>query len=172
MPIFMVRFEDSDTGHFAEECMSIVLLRDFIAFSLFKQTVIVKAIMKKILLLDDNLEILQIVEEVLTYEHFDVHSTVKAVEFLNIARQYRPDLIILDYRLADGDGGELCRGIKSTTDLRHIPVVIFCAYIGQNVDLVAYGCDAVMSKPFDLEDLLQTVQRLTGLNVDTDGEMV
>lgn len=117
--------------------------------------------MKKILLLDDNLDILQIVEEVLTYEQFDVKATTRSSHLLQLAEQFRPDLIILDYRLADGNGGELCRAIKAHPALKYIPVVIFSAYLHAGLDFKEFGCDEIIAKPFDLDVLLQTVQRLT-----------
>lgn len=127
--------------------------------------------MKKILLLDDNLDIVQIVEEVLSYEGFDVHATIKSTQFLQIAERYQPHLIILDYILADGNGGDLCRAIKAHSALRHIPVIIFSAYIHPTINLFDYDCDAVIAKPFDLELLLQTVQKLTGSPVSSNGEL-
>lgn len=120
--------------------------------------------MKKILLLDDNVDIVQIVEEVLTYEKFDVKSTTRSTELLRIAEDYHPDLILLDYRLSDGNGGDLCRAIKSNPALKHIPVIIFSAYLGASVNLNDFGCDEVISKPVDLDVLVQTVQRMTGIS--------
>lgn len=126
--------------------------------------------MKKILLLDDNLDIVEIVEEVLTYERFNVQSTTKSAEFISIAEKYRPDLFLLDFRLSDGNGGDLCRALKAHVSLKHIPVIIFSAYVSPNVDFSDFGCDEVISKPFDLEVLVQTVQRLTGQNTPADSE--
>jgi CheY-like chemotaxis protein len=116
--------------------------------------------MKKILLLDDNMDIVQIVEEVLTYDQYEVKSILQSDGFLSTVEQFSPDLIILDYRLADGNGGELCREIKAHPQFCHIPVIIFSAYMQPGLNLTAYGCDAVISKPFDLEDMLQTVKVL------------
>ena len=127
--------------------------------------------MKKILLLDDNLDILQVVEEVLHYEHFDVKTTTSSYHFIKLAKQHLPDLIILDYRLADGNGGELCHAIKADPALMHIPVILFSAYISPGLNFFDFGCDEVIAKPFDLDTLLEKVQRLTGLNVPTGGEM-
>ncbi|MBD1364517.1 response regulator [Mucilaginibacter sp. ZT4R22] len=119
--------------------------------------------MKKILLLDDNLDIVQIVEEVLAYDNYDVKSVVTSAGFLPLAEQFQPDLIILDYRLSDGNGGEICQTIKAHPQFLHIPVVIFSAYTQPGLDLKVYGCDAVISKPFDLEDLLEVVKRLLSM---------
>ena len=116
--------------------------------------------MKKILLLDDNLDIVQMVEEVLAYEKYRVQSSRQSIGFLEIIDHFRPDLVILDYRLPDGNGGEICRTIKEHPQFAHIPVIIFTAYNYPGLELTAYGCDAFISKPFDLEDLLETIQRL------------
>lgn len=126
--------------------------------------------MKKILLLDDNLDIVQIVEEVLAYEQFHVQSTTKSIEFVFIAERYHPDLFLIDFRLSDGNGGDLCRTLKAHTLLKHIPVVIFSAYVQPNLDFRDFGCDEVISKPFDLDVLVQTVRRLTGQSMPADSE--
>ncbi|SEN08283.1 Response regulator receiver domain-containing protein [Mucilaginibacter gossypiicola] len=116
--------------------------------------------MKKILLVDDNLDIVQIVEEVLAYEGFEVKAEMSGYGLIAIAEEYLPDLVILDYRLGDGNGGELCQQMKTCTALKHIPVIIFSAYIQPGSDLSDFGCDEVILKPFDLEVLAETVKRL------------
>lgn len=134
-----------------------VLLRDSIAFSLFKQPAILKAPVKRILLLDDNLDIVHIVEEVLSYEQYQVKSSTKSAGFLDLVENYQPDLIILDYKLSDGNGGEICQTLKKEPRFQTIPVIIFTAYMEPGLDLTRYECDAVISKPFDLQNLLDTV---------------
>lgn len=116
--------------------------------------------MKNILLLDDNLDIIRIVEEVLAYEHYNVRSTTSCIDFIKVVENFRPDLILLDYRLSDGNGGELTRIIKAHPDLKEIPVVIFTAYMEPGLELFDFGCDAVISKPFDLQYLTDTIAQL------------
>jgi CheY-like chemotaxis protein len=116
--------------------------------------------MKKILLLDDNRDILEMVEEVLAYEKFDVLSASDDHNIMNIAEQFNPDLILTDYRLGTANGGELCLQFKAHPNLGTKPVVIFSAYIHKTTDFSKYGCDAVIEKPFDLDNLTQTIDRL------------
>lgn len=116
--------------------------------------------MKKILVLDDNRDILEVVTEVLSYERFEVCGIGTALELLATAEKFQPDLILLDLRLADGDGGELCRQLKAHPLLGGIPVVIFTAYQRPGENLFSYGCNAVMEKPFDLDELVRVVDRL------------
>ena len=116
--------------------------------------------MKKILLLDDSLDIIQIVEEVLSYEHFKVKSLTDTQKFFEIVESFAPELIILDYKLSDESGGEICRKIKADPDLKDIPVIIFSAYTQPGLDFKAFGCDAFIAKPFDLQELVDTISEL------------
>jgi len=122
--------------------------------------------MKKILLIDDNEDILAVVEEVLSYEKFEVLSARDDVNIMAIAEKFNPDLIITDYRLGSTNGGELCQQFKVHPKLAQVPVIIFSAYMHPNSDFFKYGCDAVIEKPFDLDDLTETISRLIGEQPD------
>ncbi len=115
---------------------------------------------KRILVLDDNQDILDIVHETLTYEQFDVQSTSQGDTVIPLLEKFKPQLVILDYRVAGLNGGELCRQIKSHPSYSHIPVIIFSAYISHNDELFAYGCDDIINKPFDLTELVEKVNNL------------
>jgi len=115
---------------------------------------------KRILVLDDNPDILDIVHETLTYEKFDVQSTSRSDAIMPLMYEFVPDLVILDYRVAGLNGGELCRQIKSTPNFNSVPVIIFSAYISHNDEIFKYGCDAIINKPFDLNELVEKVNSL------------
>ena len=135
-----------------------------IAFSFLLTPILYQ--LKKILVLDDNEDILDIVVEVLAYERYDVKGIRSALSLLPVAESFHPDLILLDLRLSDGHGGELCRKIKTNPELQHIPVIIFTSYQSPNDNLNRYGCDFVIDKPFDLVHLVDTINNFL---VDADG---
>ena len=118
---------------------------------------------KRILVLDDNHDILDIVHETLTYEQFDVKSTSLSESVIPLVESFAPDLVILDYRVAGLNGGELCKQIKSHPDFKDIPVIIFSAYINHQDELLDYGCDAIINKPFNLDELVEKVNTLLQL---------
>src|SRR5476651_2498542 len=96
---------------------------------------------KRILVLDDNQDILEIVHETLTYEQFEVISTSESDKVLPLIEEFNPDLVILDYRVAGTNGGEICKSIKLHPKYSDIPVIIFSAYLSNTDQLLNYGCD-------------------------------
>jgi len=116
--------------------------------------------LKRVLVLDDNQDILDVVHEALSYENFEVKSISESEKVLPLIEDFRPDLVILDYRVAGENGGEICRQIKSHPRFNNIPVIIFSAYINHHDEILAYGCDAVITKPFDLIDLIKKINDL------------
>jgi DNA-binding response OmpR family regulator len=116
--------------------------------------------LKKILVLDDNQDILDVVQETLTYEQFDVKGTGQGAEVIPMMNEFAPDLVILDYRVSGANGGEICRQIKSHPQYNNTPVIIFSAYINNDAELLSYGCDAIINKPFDLVELIEKVNAL------------
>ena len=116
--------------------------------------------LKRVLVLDDNQDILDIVHETLTYEQFEVKSTANSAEVLPLIESFEPDLVILDYRVAGTNGGEICRSIKVHPKFGNIPVIIFSAYVSNDSELISYGCDAIINKPFDLSELVEKVNNL------------
>ena len=116
--------------------------------------------LKRVLVLDDNQDILDVVHEALSYEKFEVKCVGESDKVMPLLHDFNPGLVILDYRVAGKNGGEVCRQIKSHPQFKDIPVIIFSAYINHDDEIMGYGCDAVINKPFDLMDLINKVNEL------------
>src|SRR3569833_392134 len=113
--------------------------------------------LKRILVLDDNEDILEVVHEALSYAQFEVKSISECDGFMLLLDEFNPDLVLLDYRISGTNGGDICRQIKTHPRFGNMPVIIFSAYINHQEDVLAYGCDAVINKPFDLIELIAKV---------------
>lgn len=117
--------------------------------------------LKRILVLDDNQDILDMVNEVLTYENYSVHATTNGNGIVEIAKNFRPDLAILDYKLTYSDGVEICRELRAQPEFKDMPMILFSAYINrEHVDYEKYGYNDMITKPFNLSDLLDKVDKL------------
>lgn len=118
---------------------------------------------KKILVLDNDSRILDVMEEALSYEGFAVETYEGTDDIVSLVEQKKPDLLIIDYILNGVNGGEHCRKIKNTTSTCNLPVIIFSAYPKVLQSLGFYGCNAFIAKPFDLSVLINKVAELTNM---------
>jgi DNA-binding NtrC family response regulator len=113
-----------------------------------------------LLLVDDDLSALQTMEAFLVREGYEVRCALDGHTALMFAREDPPELILLDIRLPDMDGFEVCRRLKEDQETRDIPV-IFISGLGEVVDKVkgfaAGGVDYI-TKPFQSEEMLARVE--------------
>jgi len=122
---------------------------------------------KRILLIEDDAELVHAIRLRLEANNLEVLSAVDGNEGLQKVHQERPDLIILDIRLPKMDGFKVCRMIKYDEDFKEIPVIILTARVRQSdVDMgKEVGADAYMTKPFKNEELLQKIDELLAARV-------
>lgn len=113
---------------------------------------------KKILILDDSDDILEVMKDVLEMEGYEIKAINYTDDICKAAMAFNADLVILDYILFGINGGELCHMLKTNPVTSHIPVVMVSAYPRVLESLGNYGSDAFIAKPFDLIDIVNTVK--------------
>ena len=119
---------------------------------------------KKILVVDDELFLSEIVSVRLKTEGYDVIQATDGMEGLEKAKQENPDLIILDIMLPKMNGYEICGLLKSDPKYNKIPIILFSART-QNEDIELgkkVGADAYITKLFGVKELLAKVKELIG----------
>ncbi len=118
--------------------------------------------MARILVIEDEPDIQQILEYNLREKGHKVFIAGKGEEGLRIAREKRPDLVLLDLMLPDIPGTEICKALKSDPTLRNTQVVMLTAK-GEEIDRVVgfeLGADDYVVKPFSVRELLLRVQAI------------
>ena len=113
---------------------------------------------KRILLIDDDISILEILEEFLISAGFHVTILTKTEDIFSNIALHEPDLVLVDYLLNGINGGEVCAQIKKKEQTRHIPVILMTAYPRVLLSLGTYGCDEFIEKPFDLNHLVKRIE--------------
>jgi len=114
--------------------------------------------MRKILAVDDDKDILEVLQFILEDSGFEVETLSDGKFLLDRIRETTPDLILLDIMLGTLDGRDLCKEIKSNPETGNIPVILLSAT--HDIDYAKYqvGCpDTFMAKPFDIEQLLHAI---------------
>lgn len=115
---------------------------------------------KKILIIEDDGDILQVLETVLTYNKFSVSGINQTNDIFESIDKYRPDLVLTDYLLSGLNGGKICQLIKSKKDTCHLPVILISAYPVLAETFGNFGFDAFINKPFNIGDLVKTIEKL------------
>jgi DNA-binding response OmpR family regulator len=115
--------------------------------------------MKRILAVDDNQDILEILKYVLEDSGYEVDTLSSGHHFFEKIQEHTPDLILLDVMLGDMDGRELCKNVKNAEETHNIPVIMISA--SHNLGNIHQTCapDAFIAKPFDIKVLLNTVDQ-------------
>ncbi|QXV66771.1 response regulator [Mucilaginibacter sp. 21P] len=116
---------------------------------------------KKVLVIDDDHDILEIISIVLDSEGCEVLTTDNGKDVEQLVRSFSPDIILLDVMLGDMDGRDICKALKSADDTANTPIIIVSATHGWHTRHEKYcNADHYISKPFDVTDLVEQVFKL------------
>jgi len=122
--------------------------------------------MKKILIVDDQVEVRELVQVTLEIGDYQILTAENGQQALEIAQAEQPDIILMDIMMpgSNVDGLEACRRLKSNPDTAHITIVMLSAK-GQESDLSAgktAGADDYFTKPFSPIALIEKVEKVIG----------
>lgn len=115
---------------------------------------------KKILVVDDEQDILEFLRELLEEEGYSVVTMDDGEHLERLQLHDLPDLILLDILLSGKDGRELVKYLKAQNATRRIPVIMISAHPTARESALASGADLFVAKPFDLTNLLDTIEQI------------
>ena len=117
---------------------------------------------KRILVVDDERDVLQVIQKMLEGHGYDVTPSVSGAEALALLSSQRFDLVFLDVMMPEMDGLEVCRQIRQTEGLADLPVVFLTAKGGGEAlgEVLEAGGTLYISKPFTGEKLRAILQAL------------
>ncbi|MDJ1482058.1 sigma-54 dependent transcriptional regulator [Cytophagaceae bacterium YF14B1] len=115
--------------------------------------------MSKILVIDDDLDICLLLKRFLTKHQFDVQVANNGKDSLHILQEFKPDLVLTDFKLGDMTGGEILTKIKEKYP--HVPVIVITGYsdIKIAVDVMRLGAFDYVTKPLFPDEILLTVRK-------------
>src|SRR4030067_563092 len=114
---------------------------------------------KKILIVDDEVDLVETVRFPLEMEGFNVLVSYNGNDALNQARREKPDLIILDLMLPKLDGYKVCRLLKFDEKYKHIPILMLTAKTKEKDKILGKetGADEYITKPFEMDEVMKKV---------------
>jgi len=114
---------------------------------------------KRILVIDDEDDVRETVDLLLSRAGFDVESFSTAKDIFKTIEEFNPDVILLDVVLGELDGRDICKAIKSDSSTNHIPVLMLSGIPDVYNAITDVGANDVISKPFDEATLLNRINR-------------
>ena len=120
--------------------------------------------MSTVLIVEDNEKNMKLVRDVLKHNGYEVLEAVNATAGLKVARDERPDLILMDIQLPDINGITALKMIRADERIAGTPVVAVSASAmpDEQQKIVASGFDSYITKPINMKVFLETVERLAG----------
>jgi two-component system cell cycle response regulator DivK len=117
------------------------------------------AAVKTVLIVEDNELNMKLFNDLLEAHGYRVLQTREGLSALDIARQHKPDLILMDIQLPEVSGIEVTKWLKEDDELRSIPVVAVTAFAmkGDEQKIREGGCEAYISKPISVASFLSTI---------------
>ncbi|MEH7299487.1 response regulator transcription factor [Neobacillus drentensis] len=113
----------------------------------------------KILLVDDERRIIEVLEAYLEREGYEIHSADNGIDALKKVKSINPDLIILDLMLPDISGEEVCRLVRKESD---VPILMLTAKSAEDdrINGIVMGADDYLTKPFSPREVVVRVQAI------------
>jgi len=127
--------------------------------------------MTRVLVIDDDLQILRVLGINLRARHYEVLTTTTGTEALEVAARHPPDLVILDLGLPDMDGVDVIAGLRGWTAA---PIVVLSGRTGSadKVDALDAGADDYLTKPFGVDELLARLRAVSRRAMSVDANPI
>ena len=109
---------------------------------------------KKILVVDDDTDIIEPLALILEAKGFKVETITKGKLVYSKISSFKPDVLLLDILMSGADGREICKKLKSNNKTKNLTVIMMSAHPSGMSDSEKIGADDFIAKPFETEDLL------------------
>ncbi|MCJ8208293.1 response regulator [Mucilaginibacter sp. RS28] len=121
--------------------------------------------LKRIFVADDDPGIVDAIEMMLDFYGYSFTSTYDGNDLLKLEPAQYPDLILLDIWMSGVDGRDVCRALKANEQTAQIPVLMISAGKDIGKSALEAGADAFLAKPFDMDQLIETIESLLNQRV-------
>jgi two-component system cell cycle response regulator DivK len=128
--------------------------------SAYRDAAEITKILERILIVEDSQPSLTLLNDLLNAHEYEILKTSEGLEAIDFARDRQPDLILMDVRLPDICGLDVTRLLKQDGQTKTIPIIAVTAFAmpGDEEKGLESGCDAYITKPIMLDNLLRTIE--------------
>jgi two-component system, cell cycle response regulator DivK len=119
---------------------------------------------KRVMIVEDNELNMKLFKDLIEASGYETIRTRSGLDALDLARQHKPDLILMDIQLPEVSGLEVTKWLKEDDDLHRIPVIAVTAFAmkGDEERIRQGGCEAYISKPISVVSFVETIKSYLG----------
>ena len=119
---------------------------------------------KKVLIVEDNELNLKLFRDLLEAHGYETLQTKDGMEVMQLARDHKPNLILMDIQLPEVSGLEVTKWIKQDEELKSIPVIAVTAFAmkGDEEKIREGGCKAYIAKPISVTNFIEVIEKVLG----------
>jgi len=119
---------------------------------------------KRVMIVEDNELNMKLFNDLLEAQQYETIQTRNGLHALDLARQHKPDLILMDIQLPEVSGLEVTKWLKEDEELARIPVIAVTAFAmkGDEERIRQGGCEAYISKPISVLKFIETIRSYLG----------
>ncbi|MCY6380480.1 response regulator [Hoeflea prorocentri] len=119
---------------------------------------------KRVMIVEDNELNMKLFRDLIEASGYETVQTRNGLEAMELARQHKPDLILMDIQLPEVSGLEITKRLKADDELHTIPVIAVTAFAmkGDEERIRQGGCEAYMSKPISVPKFVETIKNYLG----------
>ncbi|MCH8137454.1 MAG: response regulator [Proteobacteria bacterium] len=122
---------------------------------------------KKVLIVEDNELNLKLFRDLLEAHGYETLQTKDGMEVMQLARDHKPNLILMDIQLPEVSGLEVTKWIKQDEELKSIPVIAVTAFAmkGDEEKIREGGCEAYIAKPISVTNFIEVIENRKGIGL-------
>ena len=113
--------------------------------------------MRKLLIVDDNAELLFAMKSLLSFYDFDVRTATTNKKLMEEIASFNPEIVIIDVLLCGEDGRDVCKMIRQDPSYKAITLILFSASPRHLQGFKEHGADGVIEKPFGIKELIENI---------------
>ena len=120
---------------------------------------------KKVLIVEDNELNLKLFRDLLEAHGYETLQTKDGMEVMQLARDHKPNLILMDIQLPEVSGLEVTKWIKEDEERKSIPVIAVTAFAmkGDEEKIREGGCEAYIAKPISVTNFIEVIEKVLGI---------
>lgn len=122
-----------------------------------------KNMFKRVMIIDDDREFLEELNDILRLSGYETHSTNDSLEAMSSASEFKPDIIIMDFRMPGKTGFDVAQELRAMPAFKETPIIGMTAFVGEDYEQRMQKCciNTYLRKPFNPLEIISVIEKVS-----------